>query len=129
MKLASQARNKGMSLPELIAVIIVIAIIGGIALSVISGMSASAKASKGAANVSELNRLVSNIKAAGGAVGAGGTAVDTTSVATALADLKTGYTPAGTSIELKLDNNFTMTEASYAVSASGVFSFSPNAEP
>lgn len=126
MKLATNTR-KGMSLPELIAVIIVIAIIGGIALNVISGLSSEAKESKGRANVAEINRLLSNVEAAGGTVAAGGTNdVDMTSTTTALTDLKTGFTPAGTGITLKLDDNFALgDEGTYAISDNR-FTFTPN---
>lgn len=123
MKLVKNAR-KGISLPEIIAVIIVIAIIGGIALNVISGLATEAKASKAAANVAEMNRLVSLVKASGGSVGAGASnLVDTTSATDAISDLAAGVTLPGTSgVTVQLSPT-TANPGSYNVTADGVFSW------
>ena len=56
--------RKGFSLPELITVVVVVAILGAIAIGVVSNLSSEAQRSAGAATAQSANRMLGNIRGA-----------------------------------------------------------------
>ena len=56
--------RKGFSLPELITVVVVVAILGAIAIGVVSNLSTEAQRSAANASVQSANRMIGNIRGA-----------------------------------------------------------------
>ena len=64
MNTKSIRANRGFSLPELITVVVVVAILGAIAIGVVSNLSTEAQRSAAEATAQSANRMLSNIRGA-----------------------------------------------------------------
>ena len=122
---------KGFSLPELITVVVVIAILGAIALGVVTNLTTQAKANAGIANAATLSRMVAQLSAAGStfATGAAVGNVDTTSAVSMIGSLNTGVSVAGMTFKMQPT---IQTPASYTAAVLGattIFGFTAGATP
>jgi len=95
----ARSTNRGLSTAELVGIIVIVGILGAIGGTYVNGLVTQANTNAGRQNASTLNTLAASVLAAGATVGApgasaGGAAntIDTTSAATAIADLNGGVT-------------------------------------
>ena len=128
----TKIKNKnGFSLPELITVVVIIAVLGAIALGVVNNINKQAKTNAGKANAATLSRMITQILAAGGTVGPAGMntyTIDTENSTTAIQKLNDGFTFGGMNFKMQppitnVPNAFGPAYESYDVTPGGLFTY------